>query len=81
MIVRGRLGMKFRVPLTTFGPSVVWDVMSLVPPCSGAFLGLVPYHVGLSDAELTQHSVGRSVIIWLAVSTTRPPSRVSVLDC
>ena len=61
-----RVGLKLRVPFTTFGPSIIWDVMSLIKPFGGAFLGLVPY-VDISERELTFHSIGRCIVIWMAV--------------
>ncbi len=64
-----RRGLWLRVPLTSFGPSIIWDAMSLINTgaFAGAFLGLVAYPTGLSDAEIAMHSIGRCVVIWLAI--------------
>jgi fatty acid desaturase len=62
-----RLGMWLRVPLATFGPSVIWDMNSLSAGVfEQAFLGLVPYRQKWMDG-LQLHSIGRSIIIWLAI--------------
>lgn len=63
-----RLGLRLRVPLTSFGPSIIWDAMSLMNGAfAGAFLGLVAYPIGLSDFEIAMHSIGRCIVIWLAI--------------
>lgn len=60
-------GMKMRVPLSTFGPSIIWDMNSLIAPeFAQAFLGLVPYRPFWMKS-LFMHSAGRSVVIWLAI--------------
>lgn len=64
-----RRGLWLRAPLTSFGPSILWDAMSLMNngAFAGSFLGLVAYPIGLSDSALAMHSVGRCVVIWLAI--------------
>lgn len=62
-----RLGLALRVPLATVGPTLLWDMTSLSDPDLGfAFLGIVPFF-RLSEAALASHSIGRSVVIWLAI--------------
>lgn len=62
-----RMGFKLRVPLTTFGPSIIWDMNSLMAPdLAQAFMGLIPYRPKWMDG-LFLHSVGRSMVIWLAI--------------
>lgn len=62
-----RKGLRLRMPFTTFGPSVIWDMQSLViPDMQNAFLGIVPFHM-ISDWRLAAHSVGRSIVIWLTI--------------
>jgi len=61
------LGLLLRVPCTTFGPSVIWDTMSLVgEELSGAYLGLVPFWIA-SRSRLLLHAMGRVLVIWLAI--------------
>ena len=64
-----RHGLWLRVPLTSFGPSILWDAMSLINngAFAGSFLGLVAYPIGLSNYAIAMHSVGRCVVIWLAI--------------
>lgn len=60
-------GLLLRAPLATLGPTLLWDIASLADPDLGfAFLGIVPFF-RLSPAALASHSVGRAVVIWLAV--------------
>ena len=62
-----RLGLALRAPLATVGPTLLWDIASLADPSLGfAFLGIVPLF-RLSEAALASHSIGRSVVIWLAI--------------
>lgn len=62
-----RKGRRLRVPLSTFGPSLIWDIQSLVhPTMRNAFMGIIPYQM-ISDWQLSGHSVGRSLVIWLAI--------------
>merc|ERR1712032_1401310 len=62
-----RKGLWLRIPFSTFGPSIIWDVQSLSNPSSrNAFLGVVPFLL-ISDWRLSLHSVGRSIVIWLAI--------------
>jgi len=62
-----RKGLCLRVPLTTFGPTIVWDMQSLAnPDLAQAFMGIVPYRQKWMDG-LPLHSAGRSMIIWLAI--------------
>jgi len=62
-----RRGLVLRAPLATIGPGVFWDILMLANPAFGyAFLGMVPYrHVSMW--RLSVHSIGRSVVIWLAI--------------
>ena len=61
------MGLALRAPLATFGPTLLWDIASLADHELGyAFLGVVPFSP-LSSAGLASHSVGRAVVIWLAV--------------
>ena len=54
------------MPFTSLGPSLIWDAMSLcIPQLEHAFLGMVPYP-SLSCAELSSHSIGRVIVVWLA---------------
>lgn len=62
-----RIGVLLRIPMTTFGPSVLWDALSLfTADLEHGFLGIVPYPE-LSVTGLVSHSVGRSLVIWLAI--------------
>jgi hypothetical protein len=62
-----RRGFQLRVPLATFGPSILWDPMSLADPIfDHSFMGIVPYPQ-LSSLQLFTHSVGRCIVIWLAL--------------
>jgi hypothetical protein len=72
-----RLGWRLRVPFSSFGPSIISDTMSLVE-FGGAFVGLVPY-IGISELELTLHSIGRCIVIWMTVgeSPHRSPNHPS----
>lgn len=59
--------MLLRIPLATFGPTLLWDINSLSADVFGqAFLGLVPYRQKWMDG-LHLHSIGRSIVIWLAI--------------
>jgi fatty acid desaturase len=61
-----RWGQWLRVPLTTLGPTLIWDTMSLAQPAlEQSFLGLVPYRP-LLKATLIRHAIGRAVVVWLA---------------
>ena len=61
-----RCGLLMRMPFASFGPSLLWDVESLLAPhFAYAFLGLVPYSP-LSAASLAAHSLGRTLVLWLA---------------
>lgn len=58
-----RLGLCLRMPLTTCGPSILWDLMSFADPF--AFMGLVPY-APLSPSAITGHFLGRLLVVWIA---------------
>jgi delta11-fatty-acid desaturase len=62
-----RQGLMMRVPLTTFGPSLIWDWYSLLPHGAfNSFLGIVPFLM-ISDSRLSVHSVGRAIVLWLSI--------------
>jgi len=62
-----RSGLWLRIPFSTDGPSIIWDMTSLCSPAFvQSFLGLVPYRA-LWMQGLAMHSVGRSIVIWLAI--------------
>jgi len=63
---RYRLGLCLRMPFTTCGPSILWDVQSLADPLlQFAFMGLVPY-LPLTTISITSHLLGRTLVVWLA---------------
>lgn len=59
----------FRVPFSTIGPMIPWDMMSLAKPdFAQAFLGVTPYRSHwLENKSLDLHSVGQSVVLWFTV--------------
>lgn len=62
-----RKGRWLRIPMSTVGPSLLWDPLSLGnPQFVQAFLGLVPFR-RFWMRGLFMHSVGRSIVIWLAI--------------
>jgi len=62
-----RKGLFLRALLTTFGPSVIWDMTSLGnPDFAQAFMGIVHFRQKWMEG-LPLHSAGRSLIIWLAI--------------
>jgi len=61
-----RSGFLLRVPFSTLGPTLLWDIQSLaIPELDQAFLGLVPYRSRWMQG-LAIHSIGRVLVIWLA---------------
>jgi fatty acid desaturase len=62
-----RWGLMLRIPFSSAGPSIIWDMLSLAhPQFVQAFLGLVPYRQMWMQG-LFMHSLGRSILIWLAI--------------
>lgn len=62
-----RKGLGLRIPVSTFGISILWDIQSLATPLfANAFLGIVPFQM-ISDMRLSVHAVGRCVVIWLTI--------------
>jgi len=62
-----RKGLMLRIPFSTFGPSILWDIQSFGNPLfSNAFLGIVPLQM-ISDMRQSVHAVGRCVVIWLTI--------------
>ena len=61
-----RLGLCIRVPMTTCGPSLLWDWANWTV-FKQSFLGMVPHTPPFNGARLTLHMVGRVALLAFCI--------------